>query len=294
MLKTSNLTQSESISLSNEITHIGVTDTPIVSLLLARKKVEKANGPIHTWREKTLDTTADVSVTEGNKNIQMYQSGRAELSNACEIFQKGVSVSGTAQAMSIKGQGNLFASEIADRLLEIKVNWERAVTSGTKNTGESSPYVRKMQGLENWVDSSHIVNAEEEGKVTEDEIKQTVKILWDEGLPTGEYFALVNADMKEQIDALFKDSYRYVAQQNVFGLVVDVLRTNYGNVNFILSRHATPNKMTVFDVNYLALANLRGPHFQPLAKTGDAVEGMVLLEGTLKVGSKKAIAQYVI
>jgi len=294
MFTTTNFTQHEVISLSNEITRIGITDTPLVSLLLSRGRTEKANGPIHTWREKSLDTTSDVSVIEGNKNVQMYQSGRAELSNVCEIFQKGVSVSGTAQAIDIKGQGDLFASEVTDRLLEIKVNWEKAVTNGVKNTGEAAPYIRRMQGLENWVDPSHIVNASTEGVVTEEEIKQAVKKLWDEGLATGEYFALVNADIKEQIDALFKDSYRYVAQQNVFGLVVDVLRTNYGNVNFILSRHASPNKMTIFDVNYLTLANLREPQFQPLAKTGDAIEGMVLLEGTLKVGSKKAVAQYII
>ncbi|MEZ2737695.1 SU10 major capsid protein, partial [Aneurinibacillus aneurinilyticus] len=56
--------------------------------------------------------------------------------------------------------------------------------------------------------------------------------------------------------------------------------------------HASADKMTVFDVNYLSLAFLRQAQFEALAKVGDSVRGMVLAEGTLKVGSKKAVAQY--
>ncbi|MEK6990466.1 DUF5309 family protein [Paenibacillus sp. FSL K6-1566] len=74
--------------------------------------------------------------------------------------------------------------------------------------------------------------------------------------------------------------------------MVDVIRTNYGNLNILLSRHASADKMTVFDVNALSLAFLREAQFEALAKTGDSVKGQVIAEGTLKVASKKAVAQY--
>lgn len=292
MFKSTNLTAGESISLAKEIVKIGITDTPLTSLIMAKGLVEKANGTVHTWREKSYSNDADVSVIEGNDDVQFYQSGRAELSNVLEIFQKGVSVSGTANAINVQGQGNIFASEVADRLTELKVNIEKQVTKGIKNDGSATPFVRRMAGLETWADTANQVTGATVGKITEAEVKATVKKLWDQGLPTGEYFALVNADLKEQIDALYKDKYNYVAQTNVFGIVVDVIRTNYGNLNVLLSRHASADKMTVFDVNALSLAFLREAQFEALAKTGDSVKGQVIAEGTLKVASPKAVAQY--
>ncbi|GIP51818.1 SU10 major capsid protein [Paenibacillus vini] len=292
MFKTNNLTNSESISLAKEIVKIGVADTPLTSLLFAKGLTERANGTVHTWREKSYSNDADVSVIEGNEDVKFYQSGRAEMSNVLELFQKGVSVSGTSQAININGQGDIFSSEIADRLTELKTNIEKQVTKGVKNEGSTTPFIRRMAGLETWADPANLVTGATVGKITEAEVKATVKKLWDQGLPTGEYFALVNADLKEQIDALYKDKYNYVAQTNVFGIVVDVIRTNFGNLNLLLSRHASADKMTIFDPNALSLAFLRDPQFEALAKTGDSVKGQVIAEGTLKVASKKAVAQY--
>lgn len=292
MFKSNNLTATESISLAKEITKIGVQETPLVSLLMSKGRTEKANGTVHTWRERTLDQNADISVPEGNENVTFYQSGRAELSNVLEIFEKGVSISGTANAISVTGQGNIFSAEVADRLIELKVNMEKAVTKGIKNDGSATPFIRKMQGLEGWADPANLVTGATSKVITEAEVKAIMKKLWDQGLPTGEYFGLVNADLKEQIDALYKDKYSYIAQQNVFGLIVDTIRTNYGNLNLILSRHASADKLTVFDPNYLSLASLREAAFEPLAKVGDSVRGHVVAESTLKVASKKAVAVY--
>jgi hypothetical protein len=288
MFKTGNLTNAESISLAKEIVTIGVQDTPLSSLLMSRGLVGKANGAVQTWRERSFDTTSDISVTEGNEDVKFYQSGRAELSNILEVFQKGVSVSGTANAINVSGQGNIFSAEVADRLLELKVAMEKALTTGTRNDGSATPFVRRMDGIEKWADSNNIVT----NGFSEEAVKETIKKLWLQGLPSGEYFALVNADIKEMVDAIYKDSYSYIAQNSVFGLVVDSVRTNYGTVHFVLSRHASADKMTVFDLNQLAIDFLRQPAFEPLAKVGDSVRGQVIAEATLRVGSKKAVAQF--
>jgi hypothetical protein len=65
ILSTAGLTSLENISLAREIALIAPTDTPFSTLLLANKRFTKANGTVHTWREKTLDTTADITVAEG-------------------------------------------------------------------------------------------------------------------------------------------------------------------------------------------------------------------------------------
>lgn len=292
MFKTTNLTAGEKISLVNEITKIGIQDTPLTSLLMAKGLVGKANGTIQTWREKSLDTTSDIGAIEGNEAPVFYESARAELTNILEIFQKGVSISGTQNAINVTGQGNVFSGEVADRLLEVKVAMEKAITSGTRNDASLTPFIRKMDGVEKWAHASNVLTGAVSGIITEDEIKATVLKLWNQGNQSGQYFALVNADLMEKIGAIYKDKYSYIAQQNVFGLIVDTIRTNFGTVNLVLSRHASVNKMTIFDAGALSLDYLRQPEFEALAKVGDSVRGLVTAEATLRVASKKAVAQY--
>lgn len=291
MFKTNNLTNAESISLSAEIAKVSPTDTPLMTMLLAKNQTESANGKIHTWREKSLDTTANITVPEGNENPVFYETGRAELNNVLEIFQKGASVSGTVEAININGQSDALAEEINDRLIEMKTRIEYALINGVRDDGSSSG-VRKMDGIFQFVDPANKIVGETANVITEKEVKELAKRLWQQGVPSADYYVLTNADLKEQVDELYKDSYRYVAQQNAFGLVVDTVRTNYGNLHFVLSRHVPADKLVAFDINYLALAFLRQPQFVPLAKVGDSTRGMVLSELTLKAASKKAIAEY--
>lgn len=293
MFKSENLTNAESISLMKEITQVGaVSDTPLVSLLLAKGLVGKANGTVQTWREKSYNTD-DIGngVVEGNENPAFYASGRAELSNVLQIISRGVSVSGTANAISLNGK-DIFSGEVADRLVEVRAGLEKAIISGVRNDGSTAPFIRKMDGIEKWVDAENVVNGATNNQIKESEIKETVRKLWDNGV-SGEFFALINADLKEKVDALYDGKYSYIANHDVFGLVVSGIQTNYGTIYFLLSRNADPNKITVFDINQLSIDFLRQPQFEPLAKIGDSVRGQVITEATLRVGTKKAVAQYV-
>lgn len=290
MIKTDNFTSLEKISLAAEIGLVAPTDTPLYSLLLAKGQVDQATAPVVVWREKTLDTTSDVSVAEG-ANPVFYQSNRAEISNYCEIFLKGVEISGSAQASTIAGIPDLMASEVADRLAEMKVAIEKALINGVKNDGSQTPFIRRMGGLISFVPAENKVSGT---SLDEANFKATVKKLWENGLGINEYVALVNADLKEAIDAIYDAKYQYIApmQDQYFGLVVRRVQTNYGNVNVILNRHMPTDKMVVFDPAYLRIANLREPVFEPLAKTGDSVKGQVVAELTLKVLSPKAVAMF--
>ena len=283
MFKSTNFTNAELISLSKEIAVVGVEYTPLTSLLLA-KGIEKATSTIYTWRERSLVHDEDISAVEGEDTTKFIESGRRELSNVLEIFKKGVSVSGTAIAM----QSNQFASEVNDRLLELKINLEKKLINGNKNDGSTAPFKRQMSGLIQFADPTNAVNVKT--KVTEDTIKQVMRKLWEQDLAEGQYFALVNADIKEQIDAIYKDRYSYQHKTTNFGLVVDSIETNYGTLNLVLSKHVPTEKMIVFNDAYLNLVYLREPVFEPLAKTGDSVKGQVIAEATMKVASPKAVA----
>lgn len=289
MFKSTSYTTHEAVSLAQEIYKVGdVNDTPLYSLLLSKGLTGRALAPIHNWRERSFNTT-DIGdgVVEGNTTPTVYQSGRAELNNVCQIWQRAAEISGTAQAM----KSTTFSQEIADRLIEIKQGIEKSITSGVRNDGSASPYIRKLDGIEQWAASANQITASTPTQVSEDDIKRLVKCFWSQGLPTQQYFALVNSDLKEQIDTIYKDSYSYIHQNSVFGLLVDGIRTNYGTLYFLLSRYASSDKITAFAPNFISLDYLRKPMFEPLAKIGDATSGEVVCEATLRVGSKRAVAQ---
>ncbi|MEQ2466173.1 SU10 major capsid protein [Niallia hominis] len=284
MFKSSNFTNLEQISLAKEIALIGVQATPLTSLLMSKGNIEKALSTVYTWREKTLDNAEDLSAVEGSEEIVFYETARAELSNILEIFKKGASISGTAVAM----KSTQFAEEVNDRLLELKINMEKKFINGLKADGSVTPFKRQLSGLIEFADATNAVSAT--GAVTEDTVKEVMRNLWNQDLAEGTVYAFVNADIKEQIDAIYKDRYGYSHVTTNFGLLVDSINTNYGTVHFVLSKHVPADKMVVFNDSYVDLAYLREPHFEPLAKTGDNVKGQVIAEATLKVGSPKGVA----
>lgn len=282
--KSTNFTAAEQLSLSKEIAIIGVQATPFTSLLMAKGNIEKALSTVYTWRTKTLDNTDDLSAVEGADTNEFHESARAELSNILEIFKKGASISGTAVAM----KSTQFADEINDRLLELKISIEKKLINGVKKDGSTTPFKRQMSGLIEFADPTNAVAVT--GAISEDKIKEVMRKLWNQNLAEGNNYAIVGADIKEQIDAIYKDRYSYSHVTTNFGLLVDSINTNYGTVHLMLSKHVPADKMVVFNDAYVDMANLREPAFEPLAKTGDSVKGQVVAETTLKVGSPKAVA----
>ena len=289
MIKTNNFTAHENVDLSKEIALVAPTDTPFTTLLMNKKLVETAGSVTINWREKTLDDKADISKTEGFTVDTFVSSGRAEKSNVMEIFSKAVQVSGSAQASNVVGINDLFASEINDRLTEVKVNIEKKVLAPTNfNDGSQAPYIRRMKSIFEQVDPDNVV--EIETAPTQNDFKAVVKRLWDNGLGSGEFYAFVNADFKEIIDDFYANQINYNQPMDTYGFVANKVITNYGVVNVVLNRHMPANKLLVVDPSYLRLVYLRKPAFEMLAKDGDNIKGMVLTELSLKVLNSKAVA----
>lgn len=284
MFKSSNFTATEQISLSKEIALINVEATPFTSMLMAKGNIEKALSTVYTWKQKTLNTLGDISSVEGSDDITYFESARAELSNILEIFKVGVQVSGTADAM----KSTQFASEVNDRLAELKVNMEKKFISGTKNDGSTTPFKRTMAGLIEQADAANAVPVT--STIVEADIKTAMRNLWNQNLSEGTVYAFLNADLKEQVDAIYADKYGYSHVTTDFGLLVDSINTNYGRVHFVLSKHIPADQVVFFNDSYVDLAYLRAPHFEPLAKSGDSTKGQIIAEATLKVASPKAVA----
>lgn len=274
-------TATESISLSKELALLGVQSTPLSSLLLS-KGVEKALSTVFTFKEKTLDNTDDISAVEGSDTDVFQASAKRELTSILQIFKKAVSISGTANAM----QSTKFTEEVADRLLELKINLEKVLINGTKTDGSVTPFIRKMSGI---IENADVTN-EETGTNVETLIKTGMQNLWNNDLSEGTYYLFVNADVKEKIDNVYKGNYSYAHVTTNFGLVVDSINTNFGTVNVVLSKHVPVGKAVLFNDSYVNMVALREAHFEPLAKNGDSTRGQIIGEYSIKIGSPKAVA----
>ncbi|MCU5106998.1 DUF5309 domain-containing protein [Bacillus cereus] len=290
MLDTNKLTSQENIHLTDEIAVVAVKSTPFMTLLMGKGKVKSTSAKIHTWREKSLDYS-DVTVAEGVEATNFVNGVRAELNNILEIFLKSTSVSGTAQASG--ATGDLFAQEINDRLAEVKVAIEKRLIAGVKDDASVSG-IRKMDGLLSYIDAGNKFQSEGVKAITEKDVRTLARKLFDAGNENAEIYVLVTPDVKEMIDELYKGQYNYSHKTDNFGLVVSTINTNYGELNFVVDRFMTANKLVAFDINAVSIAFLRQPQFQQLALTGDNIKGQIVAEATLEVASKKAVAELTI
>lgn len=279
MIQSNNFLATEQISLSNELVVLGIQQTPLTSLLLSKGSVEKALSTVYTWREKTIDNTDDISFAEGSETNVFQESVKRELHNILEIKKKAVSISGTAEAM----QRNKFTEEVADRLLELKINLEKTLINGLKDDG-STTGIRKMSGL------LEFAGVNESGNSPVDLMLAAMKDFWNNDLAEGQYYAFVNADVKEVIDAHYQGSYSYTHKTTNFGLLVETINSNFGQINLVLSKHVPTDKILMFNDAYVDLVTLREAHFEALAKTGDSTKGQIVGEYSIKVASPKAVA----
>lgn len=281
MIKSNTFLETEQLSLSNELVVLGIQATPLTSLLLSKGSVEKAMSTVYTWREKTIDNTDDITFAEGSETNVFQESVKRELSNILQIFKKAVSISGTAEAM----QRNKFSEEVSDRLLELKINLEKTLINGLKDDG-STTGIRKMSGIIEFADAANnVTTGDGVGALLEG-----MRKMWNNDLSEGQYYAFVNADIKEEIDTHYQSSYSYQHKTTNFGLLVETINTNYGTVNLVLSKHVPADKIVLFNDKYVDLVSLREAHFEALAKTGDSTKGHIVGEYSLKVASSKGVA----
>lgn len=283
MFKSENFLSTEQLSLSKELVVLGIQATPLTSLLLSKGSVEKALSTVYTWREKTIDNTDDISFAEGSETNVFQTSVKRELNNILQIFKKAVSISGTADAM----QRNKFTEEVADRLLELKINLEKTLINGLKDDG-SVTGIRKMSGLLEYADASNAQSGIVGHSV--DLLLASMKKMWQNDLQEGNYYAFVNADVKEVIDTHYQGQYSYQHTTTNFGLLVETINTNFGQINLVLSKHVPADKILLFNDAYVDLVTLREAHFEALAKTGDSTKGHIVGEYSIKVASPLAVA----
>lgn len=298
MVKTSSFLTNEVVDLSEEIKLVSPTDTPLTTLLMGRGQVVPANDITVTWREKELNSERGTLKLEGAEAGAVITSTRGSLNNVCQIIEKVTQVSGTARSLNPKGIGDVFDSEVNDRLIETKRDLEWYFLNGTK-TLEADSTPRQMAGLVNLVNANNVVSTA--GALTEDHFLDALQKMWEKGAQ-GEYFSFVNANVKRMINDLAKNgaNVRFMGDNgsmaNVMGIGVQKIVTDFGEINLVLDRYADTKTILTVDLDEVQIAELRGTFYEDLPKAGDYFKGHVINESTIKLlnsyaGSKILITE---
>ena len=277
MFKYSNLQEGQVVDLKNEIALVSPVDTPLVTLLYQRGRVVPAYDITVTWMEKAL-AEGSVRTNEEGMEAGKYANSTLELKeNICQILETGTKVSGTVQALNPKGIEDVYVSEINDRMAELKMEQERCFLNGKKDTSAT----RKMAGL-----MSMALQKEVDGVLTEDHIIDAMELMFNAGCH-GDVYLFCGAKVKRMINNFVKQEnsalYQIQAGQNAYGFQVQVIATDFGNVNIVIDRHMKGDEILIVDIDQVEIAELRPAFYEALPKNGDYFHGHIISENTIKL-----------
>lgn len=280
MVKTNDFLENEIIDLSEEIKLVSPTDTPLTTLLMSKGATVPATDITVTWRERKLNETRGTLKKEGDGVGDSIKSSRGSLLNSCQIIEKVVEVSGTAEAVG----ETTFEDELIDRLIEVKRDMEWYFLNGVRaEETESTP--RQMNGLINLVNSDNVVDGS--AGLSESLIEDTLYKLWTHE-SVKEYYAFVNKEVKRLINGLYRNSenVRINVSQGMdqsVGITVQRIVSDFGTLNLVLDRHMDVNTMLIVDLDQVQIADLRGTFFEMLPCKGDSEKGHVMNESSIKL-----------
>lgn len=301
MIKHKDVLVGELQDLTEEIKLLTPTDTPLTTLLLGAGKVRQANDITVSWREKELNNQRGTLIVEGAEAGTPIRSTRTMKSNLCQIMEKVTSVSGTMRALNPKGIGDEFTTEVQDRLIELKRDMEYYFIQGTKAV-EDGGTPRQMNGLLNLIHADNVVDVDavgrvdNKGKLEEADLEDAMQLIWNAGAH-GDCYMFVNAKEKRIINGILKNgaNTRMYAEagDNVLGVKVQRVETDFGTINIVLNRHMPTGQALIIDLAEVEIAELRPTFYEELAKTGDYTKGHVVNESTIKLLNSKAGAKII-
>jgi hypothetical protein len=296
--------------LTDAIYNLSPTETPAVSMMA---KV-KAKSVLHEWQTDELAAAAKNSNIEGDDSAVNTAVPTVRLTNRCQIFKKTIQVSGTQESVDKAGRDSEIAYQLMKRGKEIKRDIEYAVTRNQGSSAGSASVPRQMAGMESWItnytsvgtgtaqttpgfasgDTAAPTDSTVTGSMTETHLKTMISTAWSVGgSPT---VVLVGPGGKKKISSfagiatLYRDAGTTSKGTRIIG-AADIYVSDFGEHRIVPSRFSRDVTVLVLDMDYWALAQLRGMTKEKLAKTGDSEKWHLVTELTLESRNAAASAK---
>jgi hypothetical protein len=189
--------------LSDVISIVARDEAPIYSGV---KKV-KATNTVDSWLTDSLSTGSDNAAIEGADFSFSIPATRSLQTNYLQIFTKTVEVSETQRAVDPAGIDDEFSYQVEKRMREIATDIEKALITGTGNSGASGT-ARRMYGalalITTNVETGTGTGAE---ALTEDMYNDALQTIWAAGGRPD--YTYVNGFQKRQFSAFSSNNQRF-------------------------------------------------------------------------------------
>lgn len=288
--------------LSDIIYDVSPAETPFISSM----PKGKAESTKHEWLTRALAAASGSNaVIEGDDATTDAANANTRLDNRTQILDKVAQVTGTQEAMNSAGMKSAMAREMADKMKEIKRDFETSCLQNVAKVTGTDTLARKLGGIPTYVktniskasdgtaatgDGSDIYTDGTARALQESFVEAALATGWDNGaMPTKGFmnsfqkrkFASFSGSSSKQLDGASKKVV------NSVDFYIDPL----GNeVSLVPCRHMPTDMIYFIDPEYIKIAALRNWASWDLAKTGDTVRKQILGELTLEVCNEKGHA----
>lgn len=301
--------------LGDLIYDISPTETPFVK----RGMKGTASAIFHEWQTDALAAASSTNAQPEGNNYTSFDAivSTRRVGNYCQIFSKTVSVSRTTDKVKKAGRSREMALQTSKKMKEIKRDLEKNML---ENVAASGTDPRKLAGMGAWLFTNTIFQTggtpsgadpdysaaafpnaartdnSATAALTETMLKSAIQSAWDNG---GEPSLLLVGSANKQVVSGFtgivQNTYDIAQgtrnQKNVAIVgAAGVYVSDFGALEVVPDRFQRARDAWVLDPNMYSIDWLDPLVAEPLAKTGDADNKLIVGEVTLKVSNEAAHA----
>jgi len=283
--------------LSNVIYNIAPLDTPFFSGCGR----STADSTKFEWQTDTIASGSTNQAVEGNDPTNDARANPVLLNNYTQISVYTIQTSGTNQAVDYAGRKNSQAYQLAKKAKQMKRDIEYMLTNNVVKAVGDSTEARKSAGISTWLNTGYLSNNSTSGSptagslgttapvdatatasITEANIRTVIKQVYEAGgdpdvILCKPAIKQAISDLAQSVSSLRTDT-KGDAPAHVIA-AVDVYVSDFGTFKIVSDRNQFREKDVFFiDFDYWSVAYLRPFKTEALAKSGDSVRQMLVVE----------------
>ena len=281
-----------------------------------------ASATYHEWELDTLVAPGANRQIEGDAESYTSIASPTRAGNYCQISSKQFLVSGTQEVVAKAGRKSEIVRQLKKQMKELKNDMEYGIVTNQASSAGGSATARSMGSIESWIPTTDnsgngvratttasastaafaagVVAAPTDGTttgaLTEAKFKEALQLAWADG--GNATFVLCNTTQKAAISAFSGIATKTTQIPNnkvraVIQASADFYVSEVGVHELVLHRHVRQSVVLALDPDYWAVAFLRAPFSEQMAKTSDGEKRAMRAEYTLVCRNHNANAKVV-
>lgn len=266
----------------------------------------------HEWQTDALAAAATNRNIEGDDSSNNTAVPTVRLNNYTQIFKKTIQVSGSQEAVNHAGRDSEIAYQLMKRGKEIKRDIEFALTRNQASSAGGNNTARSLASVESWIATNKTsvgtgtaqttpgfsgttvvapTDSTAASSFTEANLKAMILAAWSAGgSPT---VVMVGPTAKQKISSfagiatLYRETAATAKGTRIIG-AADVYVSDFGEHRIVPNRFSRDQTVLLLDMDYWAVAQLRGMTKEKLSKTGDSEKWHLVTELTLESRNEAA------